>query len=72
MLIGSAIAIFGQFMGVNAVLYGPSILKKAAFQRRFAVLSVIDRACKHGATILALLIIDKVGRKNWFMWAFPG
>ena len=65
-IIGVAIAILGQFMGVNAVLYyGPSIFESAGlssgdslfYQSLIGLVNVLT-------TVLALLIIDKVGRKK--------
>ena len=65
-LIGSAIAILGQFMGVNAVLYyGPSIFEASGLSSGDSLFyqSLIGLV-NMGTTILALLIIDKVGRKK--------
>ena len=65
-LIGAAIAILGQFMGVNAVLYyGPTIFENSGlssgdslfYQSLIGVVNMLT-------TILALFIIDKVGRKK--------
>ena len=51
LLIGVAIAMLGQFMGVNAVLYyGPTIFED----------------------VLALVIIDRVGRKQLVYWGVSG
>lgn len=65
-LIGSAIAILGQFMGVNAVLYyGPSIFETSGLSSGDSLFyqSLIG-VVNMGTTVLALLIIDKVGRKK--------
>ncbi|MDD2512792.1 MAG: sugar porter family MFS transporter [Proteiniphilum sp.] len=65
-LIGSAIAILGQFMGVNAVLYyGPSIFETSGLSSGDSLFyqSLIGLV-NMGTTVLALLIIDKVGRKK--------
>ena len=65
-LIGCAIAILGQFMGVNAVLYyGPSIFETSGISSGDSLFyqSLIG-VVNMGTTILALLIIDKVGRKK--------
>ena len=65
-LIGCAIAILGQFMGVNAVLYyGPSIFESSGISSGDSLFyqSLIGLV-NMGTTILALLIIDKVGRKK--------
>lgn len=65
-LIGSAIAILGQFMGVNAVLYyGPSIFETSGLSSGDSLFyqSLIGLV-NMGTTVLALFIIDKVGRKR--------
>ena len=73
-VIGCAIAILGQFMGVNAVLYyGPSIFEKSGlssgdslfYQSLIGVVNMLT-------TILALLIIDKVGRKKLVYFGVTG
>ena len=65
-LIGAGIAILGQFMGVNAVLYyGPTIFENSGlssgdslfYQSLIGIVNVLT-------TILAMFIIDKVGRKK--------
>lgn len=73
-LIGAAIAILGQFMGVNAVLYyGPSIFESSGlsggdslfYQSLIGVVNMVT-------TVLALLIIDKVGRKTLVYFGVSG
>ena len=61
---GSAIAILGQFMGVNAVLYyGPKIFADAGFDNpMFSTVLVGVVNCV--TTVLAVFIIDRVGRKQ--------
>ncbi|MBR5906241.1 MAG: sugar porter family MFS transporter [Bacteroidales bacterium] len=73
-LIGSAIAILGQFMGVNAVLYyGPKIFMDAGLSGEGSLLStVLVGVVNMLTTVLALLIIDKVGRKNLVWWGVGG
>lgn len=65
-VIGCAIAMLGQFMGVNAVLYyGPSIFEQSGlssgdslfYQSLIGLVNMLT-------TIMALIIIDKVGRKK--------
>ena len=69
---GSAIAILGQFMGVNAVLYyGPKIFTTAGFDNpMFSTVLVGVVNCV--TTILAVFIIDRVGRKNLIYWGVSG
>ena len=71
-LIGSAIAILGQFMGVNAVLYyGPEIFKNAGFEDPLFS-TVLVGVVNMLTTVIALLIIDKVGRKKLVYWGVSG
>ena len=65
-LFGSAIAILGQFMGVNAVLYyGPDIFADAGLASKDSSLStVLVGLVNMLTTVLAVFIIDKVGRKK--------
>ena len=71
-IVGSAIAILGQFMGVNAVLYyGPKIFTTAGFDDpMFSTVLVGVVNCV--TTILAVFIIDKVGRKQLIYWGVSG
>lgn len=73
-LIGVAIAMLGQFMGVNAVLYyGPSIFESAGmaaqdslwYQVWIGIVNVLT-------TVLALFIIDRVGRKRLVYYGVSG
>lgn len=73
-LIGSAIAILGQFMGVNAVLYyGPKIFQDAGLSSEGSMFStVLVGVVNMLTTVIALLIIDKVGRKQLVWWGVGG
>jgi MFS transporter, SP family, arabinose:H+ symporter len=73
-IIGVCIAILGQFMGVNAVLYyGPSIFEQAGlsggdslfYQTLVGLVNVLT-------TIMATIIIDKVGRKTLVYYGVSG
>ncbi|MBE6252687.1 MAG: sugar porter family MFS transporter [Bacteroidales bacterium] len=71
-LVGSAIAILGQFMGVNAVLYyGPKIFADAGFEDPLFS-TVLVGVVNMLTTVIALLIIDKVGRKQLVWWGVGG
>ena len=71
-LIGSAIAILGQFMGVNAVLYyGPKIFADAGFEDPLFS-TVLVGVVNMLTTVIALLIIDRVGRKKLVWWGVGG
>ena len=73
-LAGSAIAILGQFMGVNAVLYyGPEIFQDAGLSSEGSMFStVLVGIVNMLTTVIALLIIDKVGRKQLVWWGVGG
>ena len=71
-LAGCAIAILGQFMGVNAVLYyGPKIFSEAGFANPMFS-TVLVGLVNFATTILAVFIIDKVGRKQLIYWGVSG
>ncbi|MDR2148141.1 MAG: sugar porter family MFS transporter [Tannerella sp.] len=65
-LIGVAIAMLGQFMGVNAVLYyGPAIFESNGLSGGDSLFyQVMVGLANMVATVIALFIIDRVGRKN--------
>lgn len=73
-LIGAGIAILGQFMGVNAVLYyGPSIFEKAGLSGGDALFSqVLVGIVNAVTTVIAVFIIDKVGRKKLVYYGVSG
>lgn len=73
-LIGAAIAILGQFMGVNAVLYyGPSIFEDAGLSGGDALFSqVLVGIVNAVTTVIAVFIIDKVGRKKLVYYGVSG
>ena len=73
-IIGAGIAILGQFMGVNAVLYyGPSIFEQAGLSGSDSLLyQVMVGLVNTFTTVLALLIIDKVGRKKLVYYGVSG
>ncbi len=69
---GCAIAMLGQFMGVNAVLYyGPKIFSEAGFSDPMFS-TVLVGAVNMLTSILAVLIIDKAGRKKLIYWGVSG
>lgn len=71
-LAGCAIAILGQFMGVNAVLYyGPKIFAEAGFDNPMFS-TVLVGLVNFATTILAVFIIDRVGRKQLIYWGVSG
>lgn len=71
-IIGVCIAILGQFMGVNAVLYyGPSIFKDAGMSDPLFC-QVLVGIVNTVATIIAMFIIDKLGRKRLVYFGVSG
>lgn len=74
LLIGVAIAILGQFMGVNAVLYyGPTIFTDSGLSNGDSLFyQVLVGLVNMLTTVLALAIIDKVGRKKLVYYGVSG
>ena len=73
-IIGVCIAILGQFMGVNAVLYyGPSIFENAGLSGGDSLFyQVLVGLVNTLTTVLVLVIIDKVGRKKLVYYGVSG
>lgn len=73
-IIGVCIAMLGQFMGVNAVLYyGPSIFEDAGLSGGDSLFyQILIGAVNMLTGILALLIIDKIGRKKLIYYGVSG
>lgn len=73
-IIGVCIAILGQFMGVNAVLYyGPSIFEDVGLSGGDSLFyQVLVGLVNTLTTVLALLIIDKIGRKKLVYYGVSG
>lgn len=74
LFIGVALAMLGQFMGVNAVLYyGPTIFKESGLSSGDSLFyQVLVGLVNMLTTVLALAIIDKVGRKQLVYWGVSG
>ena len=74
LLIGAGIAILGQFMGVNAVLYyGPTIFRNSGLSGGASLFyQVLVGLVNALTTVLALLIIDKIGRKKLVYYGVSG
>lgn len=74
LFIGVALAILGQFMGVNAVLYyGPTIFTNAGLSSGDSLFyQSLVGAVNMLTTVLALVIIDRVGRKKLVYWGVSG
>ena len=74
LIIGVAIAILGQFMGVNAVLYyGPTIFTNSGLSSGDSLFyQVLVGLVNMLTTIVALIIIDKVGRKKLVYYGVSG
>lgn len=73
-LIGVALAMLGQFMGVNAVLYyGPTIFENAGLSGGDSLMyQVMVGLVNTLTTVLALFIIDRVGRKKLVYYGVSG
>ena len=66
LIVGVCLAMLGQFMGVNAVFYyGPKFLLEAGLEKTASLdLQVWVGLVNVVATILALSVIDRIGRKK--------
>jgi SP family xylose:H+ symportor-like MFS transporter len=64
-LIGVALSVLQQFMGLNAIsYYGPQILERMGYHMDAALLGVLIARCLNLlATMGVVLIVDRVGRK---------
>ncbi len=74
LIIGVSLAMLGQLMGVNAVLYyGPTIFAESGLSSGDSLFyQVLVGLVNMLTTVLALLIIDKVGRKKLVYWGVSG
>jgi MFS transporter, SP family, arabinose:H+ symporter len=74
LFIGVALAMLGQLMGVNAVLYyGPTIFKESGLSSGDSLFyQVMVGLVNMLTTVVALIIIDKVGRKQLVYWGVSG
>jgi MFS transporter, SP family, arabinose:H+ symporter len=74
LFIGVALAMLGQLMGVNAVLYyGPTIFAESGLSSGDSLLyQVLVGLVNMLTTVIALIIIDKVGRKQLVYWGVSG
>ena len=66
MIIGVCLAMLGQFMGVNAVFYyGPKFLLEAGLEKTASLdFQVWVGLVNVLSTILAMMVIDRIGRKR--------
>lgn len=66
LFIGISLAILGQFMGVNAVLYyGPSIFQESGLSEGDSLFyQVFIGLVNFLSTVLAMWLIDRIGRKR--------
>ncbi|NOX89061.1 MAG: sugar porter family MFS transporter [Calditrichaeota bacterium] len=64
-LIGIAVGMFNQFTGINVIMYyAPSIFKSAGFSDNSALMQTVSiGAINFIFTVIAMSVIDKLGRK---------
>ena len=74
LFIGVSLAILGQFMGVNAVLYyGPSIFQQTGLSEGDSLFyQVLVGLVNFGSTVVAMIVIDKIGRKKLVYYGVSG
>ncbi len=65
LLVGVALAVFQQITGINTIIYyAPSLLQGAGFGSNAALLAnVVNGGVNVGMTIVAIWLLDKVGRR---------
>jgi sugar porter (SP) family MFS transporter len=65
LMVGVLLAVFQQITGINTVIYyAPSLLQGAGFGNSAALLAnVVNGAVNVGMTIVAIWLLDKVGRR---------
>jgi sugar porter (SP) family MFS transporter len=73
-LIGIAVGMFNQFTGINTIMYyAPTIFKSAGFSENSAFLqTVIVGVTNLVFTVIAMTVIDKLGRKFLLMMGAVG
>ncbi len=70
LMVGVGLSVFGQLTGINVIIYyGPSILESAGIQLGSALqyqvsLGIINLIF----TLIALTVIDKIGRRPLLLW----
>jgi SP family sugar:H+ symporter-like MFS transporter len=72
--VGIGLAVLQQFVGINVVFYYGEVLWKAAgFTEANALLqNVISGGVNILATVLAIILIDRIGRKPLLLWGSVG
>ncbi|KKB61401.1 MFS sugar transporter [Robbsia andropogonis] len=73
-IVGTAIAMFSQITGNNALIYyAPTILTQAGFSDTAAVLGAgFSTLLVVIMTIIGSFLIDKIGRRRYLLWTIPG
>jgi SP family arabinose:H+ symporter-like MFS transporter len=70
LLVGVMLSVFGQFSGVNMIIYyGPKVLAAAGYASAGALLGQVGFGFINLLfTILALFVIDRLGRRPLLIW----
>ena len=73
-MVGVLLAVFQQITGINTVIYyAPSLLQGAGFGNSAALLAnVVNGAVNVGMTIVAIWLLDKVGRRPLLLTGTAG
>ncbi len=74
MLLAAMLAIFSQLVGINTIVYyAPTILSAAGFGKSVAILSSVGLASLSIiATVIAVSIVDRVGRRPLMLGGLVG
>jgi len=72
--VGIGLAVFQQFVGINVVFYYGAVLwQSVGFSEADALLiNVLSGAISIGAVLVAILLIDRIGRKPLLKWGSVG
>jgi sugar porter (SP) family MFS transporter len=74
LVVGAGISMFSQITGNNALIYyAPTILTKAGFSDRAAVLGTgASTLLLVVMTVIGSILVDKIGRRTYLLWMIPG
>ena len=74
LVVGIGLAVFQQFVGINTVIYyAPTIIKSTGLQSSASIFATIGIGIVNVAmTVVAILIIDRVGRKPLLLVGLVG
>lgn len=74
LVVGVGLAVFQQLVGINTVIYyAPTIIKSTGLENVASIIATIGIGIVNVLmTVVAILIIDRVGRKPLLLWGIAG